>query len=384
MKKAFLTLLICIAVVSCKEKTSPVARPSEASLAPHPNTLETVRITAVQAEALALRTDTISYRNMGSSIVVTGQLSIPPQNEAIITSTVGANIEEISVREGVQVNKGQILAYLSHPNLINLQSDYRAAYRKLGFLKMEFDRQQKLYKEGVAAGKVFQLAQREYESGKDLIGSLKAQLRLLHLNPMQIEQGHLYTKIPIVSPIKGYVQEVSVRTGQYVEPQTTLFEIINPEEIYAELNVYEQDVRLVEKGQEVQLELLSFNNQEVKARVVSVGKAFNTQPKALHVMAKIEHSDLALIPGTYVKARIKSEKKLERSLPESAFVEIEEKYYVFVGQLENEHWIFHPQEVKPGKVEDGWRSVHFFKNPPKNALFAYNNAYYILAEAQKG
>lgn len=383
MKKAFLILLICTAVVSCKEKTNPATNPAEAALT-HTDALNSVLITAAQAEALDLQTDTIGYRNMGSSIAVTGQLSVPPQNEALITSTVGANIEEISIREGAQVDKGQLLAYLSHPDLINLQSDYRSAYRKLGFLKTEFERQQKLYNEGVAAGKVFQLAQREYESGKDQVGSLEAQLRLLHLDPKQIEQGHLYTKIPIVSPIKGYVQEVSVRTGQYVEPQTTLFEIINPEEIYAELNVYEQDVQRVEKGQEVQLELLSFNNQEVKARVVSIGKAFNSQPKALHVLAKIEHSDLAFIPGTYVKARIKSEEKPELSLPEGAFVEIEDRYYVFVGQLEKENWIFHPEEVKPGKVEDGWRSVHFLETPPKNALFAYNNAYYILAEAQKG
>lgn len=384
MKKVLLILLICSAVIACKEKTSPEANTSEASLDSHTNTLGPVLITAVQAAALELQTDTIGYRNMGSSITVTGQLNIPPQNEALITSTMGANIQEIKVREGAQVQKGQILAYLSHPNLIDLQSDYRAVYRKLGFLKTEFDRQQKLYKEGVAAGKVFQLAQREYESGRDQVASLEAQLRLLHVDPKQIEQGHLYTKIPIVSPIKGYVEEVSVRTGQYVEPQTTLFEIINPEEIYAELNVYEQDVQRVEKGQEVQLELLSFTNQEVKARVVSVGKAFNSQPKALHVLAKIEDSDLALIPGTYVKARIKSEEKPVLSLPESAFVEIEEKYYVFVGQLEHEHWVFHPQEVQPGKAEDGWRSVHFLKTPPKNALFAYNNAYYILAEAQKG
>lgn len=382
MKKVFTIFLVCVAFISCKQKANP--NPQEESLEPHKNALESVLITAEQAKALQLRTDTIGYRNMGASITVTGQLSIPPQNEALITSTVGANVEKISVREGVQVNKGQILAYLSHPNLINLQSDYRAAFMELGFLKKEFERQQKLYKEGVAAGKVFQLAQREYSSGKDRAESLEAKLRLLHLDPKQIQLGHLYTTIPIISPIKGYVHDVSVRTGQYVEPQTTLFEIINPEEIYAELKVYEQDVRLVEKGQEVQLELLSFDNQEVMAQVVSVGKAFNSQPKALHVLAKIERSDLALIPGTYVKARIKSEKRPELSLPESAFVEIEEKYYVFVGQLKNENWIFHPEEVKPGKVEDGWRSVHFLKAPPQDALFAYNNAYYILAEAQKG
>ena len=53
-----------------------------------------------------------------------GQLEVPPQYEATVTAILGGNITSIKVIEGDKVNKGQVLAYLSHPNLTRMQSDY--------------------------------------------------------------------------------------------------------------------------------------------------------------------------------------------------------------------------------------------------------------------
>lgn len=379
--KKIIILIICLALVSCKKETSiesPNHQENQETL------LEHIHITAQQAKTLRLETDTIRYRNMGASVEVTGHLEVPPQNEALITSVFGANIEGIKVQEGEEVRKGQILGYLAHPDLINLQSDYRKAFMELDFLKKEYERQQKLYDEGVAAGRIFQQAERSYEEGKDAAKALEAKLGLLHLNPIRIQKGHLYDKIPVISPIQGYVQEVFVRRGQFVEPQTTLFEVMNPEGIYVELKVYEQDAAQVKEGQEVQLQLLAAGNQEFMAKVYAVGKAFGSEPKALHVLAQLDDTEAKLLPGTYVKARIKSERNKQLALPEDAFVKVEDKYYVFVGEAEGEDWEFSAVEVRPGKTEDGWKTVEFLNLPQEESVFAHNNAYYILAEGQKG
>ena len=50
----------------------------------------------------------------------TGNLEVPPQNEATVTAIVGSNVTLIKVIEGDKVSKGQVLAYLSHPNLIKI------------------------------------------------------------------------------------------------------------------------------------------------------------------------------------------------------------------------------------------------------------------------
>ena len=55
----------------------------------------------------------------------------------------------------------------------------------------------------------------------------------------------------MVSPIEGYIRTVEVKTGQYVKPETEMFEIVNIEHIHADLMVFEKDMHKVKVGQRV-------------------------------------------------------------------------------------------------------------------------------------
>src|SRR5699024_1075492 len=180
-------------------------------------------------------------------------------------------------------------------------------------------------------------------------------------------------------------QQINVRTGQFVEPQTAIFELVNPKDIYAELKVYEKEASQISAGQEVKLKILSSIDEEINAVVYSVGKAFNSDSKAIKVLAKLENQDQKLFPGTFVKAKIKKDKNSVIALPESAIVDVEDKNYAFIG-IKNQagDWEFSAEEVKINQSDEGWIPVTFFREIPKNTLFAYNHAYYLLAEAQKG
>src|SRR5699024_8559207 len=268
--------------------------------------------------------------------------------------------------------------YLSHPDLINLQIEYSQMKNELSYLKREFKRQEKLYKEGVASGMIFQEAEKKYSSARQQTKGLEAKLRLLNLNPKSIENGEIYQQIPVVSPIDGFMQQINIRTGQFVEPQTAMFELVNPKDIYAELKVYEKEACQISPGQEVKLKMLSAVDKEINAVVYSVGRAFNSDSKAISVLAKLENQDQKLFPGTFLKAKIKKEKNSVIALPESAIVEVEDKNYAFIG-IKNQtgDWEFSAEEVKINQSDEGWVPITFFREIPKNTLFAYNNAYYL-------
>lgn len=87
-----------------------------------------VMLSQQQYDALKMKIDTLALRNMSGYVEANGTLEVPPQNEAAITTVVGANVVSIEVIEGDKVNKGQVVAYLSHPNIIKLQTDYLNAY----------------------------------------------------------------------------------------------------------------------------------------------------------------------------------------------------------------------------------------------------------------
>jgi len=106
------------------------------------------------------------------------------------------------------------------------------------------------------------------------------------------------------SPIEGFVQKVEVKIGQYVEPQTELFEIVNTHHVHADLMVFEKDVYSVKKGQKVRFTVQSIADTELTAEIYSVGKTFEDNPKAVHIHAEIENKKGNLIPGMYIQKEI--------------------------------------------------------------------------------
>ena len=348
------------------------------------NESEEVMLSQQQFDALKMKIDTLALRNMSGYVEANGTLEVPPQNEAAITTVVGANVVSIEVIEGDKVNKGQVVAYLSHPNIIKLQTDYLNAYSHSNFLKKNYQRQQKLYEAGVGSGANFQKAEAEYDASKAMVNGLEAQLRILNVNTTSVRNGTIAQRIALRSPIEGFVQKVEVKTGQYVEPQTELFDIVNTHHVHADLMVFEKDVYKVQKGQKVNFTVQSIPDTELIAVIYSVSKTFEDNPKAVHVHAEIINKKGNLIPGMYIQGNIQVDNTQTNAFPESAVIKEGDRYYVFSVEKENDDWSFKPIEVVLGTKNGDWVSIQFIEDIESNTRFAYNNAYYLNAEMKKG
>lgn len=384
MKFNLYIFLLCGFLVACgnnSEEKNNTAKPKKTE---QKENKKQIQLSSAQGKALNLKVEKVSQRNMSGFVEANGTLEVPPQNEATITSIVGANVQEIKVIEGEQVKKRQTVAFLSHPNIIQLQTDYLEAYNQQNYLQQEYQRQKKLYDAGVGSGMNYQKAEAEYKAKAGLLKGLEAKLRLLNLYPKSIQQGNIQERVALKSPINGYVQKVEVKTGQFVEPQTNLFEIMNTEHIHADFLVYEKDAHKVKKGQKILFSVQSLSGKELEANIFSVSKAFEKEAKAVHVHAEIEKGKEQLIPGMYIEGRILTENIKTKALPESAIVKDGDKYVVFKAEKADKEWNFTPVQVKTGKSNNEWTAVEFLDDVPEDSKFAYNNAYFILAESQKG
>ncbi len=376
-------LMLSLSITSCGNKENHNEETNNESKEEHSDS-EDVMLSAQQFKALKMKIDTIASRNMSGYVEANGTLEVPPQSEAAITSVIGANVVSIEVIEGDKVNKGQVVAYLSHPNIIQMQTDYLNAYSNSTFLMKGFERQQKLYDAGVGSGANFQKAEAEYEASKAMVNGMAAQLQLINVSSASVRNGKIAQRIGLRSPIEGFVQKVEVKTGQYVEPQTELFEIVDTHHVHADLMVFEKDVYKVKKGQKVTFNTQSIQDEELSAEIYSVSKTFEDNPKAVHVHAEIENKKGDLIPGMYIQGRIQVESTETIAVPESAIVKEGDRYYVFSAEKENDDWSFKPVEVILGAKDGNWIAVKFSEEIERHTKFAYNNAYYLIAEMKKG
>ncbi|KXX68872.1 efflux transporter periplasmic adaptor subunit [Flammeovirga sp. SJP92] len=349
----------------------------------HDDHANEVHLSQLQFKSLAMEIAEIPTMNIGEYVLTNGTLEVPPQNQASITAVIGANIKKIKVIEGEKIKKGQVLAYLNHPNLIKIQTDYVTKLNELNYLEDEFKRQKKLYDEKVGSGKEYQKASSIYYSTKGEVRGLEAQLKMLHLNLNKIKEGQIFENIPVVSPMSGYIKLVEVKTGQYVDPQKEMFEVINLDDIHVDLMVFEKDISKIEVGQQVIFTTEANPNQKMKASVFNVGKSFEQGPKAIHLHADIEGDKNGLIPGTYCKGKIMINNDYTPALPEDAIVREGDSMYFFTAKIENDQYTFQPHKVVIGEKDNGFVEVKFLEDIDKNQKVALNNAYYLMAEMKK-
>lgn len=365
-----------------------------------------VSLTPMQREAINLQLGTLQYKNLSTAIKGTGEIELPPQNEANISAIVGGNVYKINVIEGDKVQKGQTLALLEHPDFVEMQVDLQESASRLNYLEKEFKRQQNLYEQKVGSGKAFQEAQAEYTSAKARIAGLKSKLSILNLNSSKILQGEIYRFIPVISPISGFVKGVNIKIGQYVAPQEMLFGVVDNSHIHADLMVFEKDVSKVKKGQKVTFTVANGPQGNYTGKIYAVGKTFEEDPKAVHVHVEIEGNTANLIPGMYIEGRIAVDDMSVLALPEAAIVSEGEESFIFIKTEEagheeknggkgkegtseehdpsKENWTFKRVPVVTGAQDNGWIEVRLSEPLPEGVQVAYNGAYKLISEMGKG
>ena len=346
-----------------------------------PSTL--VSLTNSQKNSLNITTGKITTHRFNEIIEANGILSVMPQSEASISPYIGANVKAILVKEGQVVSRGQILAYLSHPDLLDLQSRYLTAYNRMTFIAQEYNRQNKLYAEKIGAGKDFQQIQSEYNSLRSELRMAESQLSLIGINPVNVRNGKTIYTIAVKSPISGTVEKINVKTGQYADSQTSMFHVVNTNNVYADLLVFEKDVPKIKVGQKLSLSLRSATGATYAGTVYSIGTTFDSNPKAVHVRATIDGSRRGLIVGMYLCGKIESDNKELVAIPEEGIVDDSGKSYIFSETRQNGKWLFRPVEVKKGRNENGYVELLNAERFTDNMVFFLFYAYYIYSELKK-
>lgn len=347
-----------------------------------------VQLTTQQAETIGLEIQTLEKRSLGNTIKVTGQLELFPQDRANISPFVGGNVRSINVIEGDKVSKGQVLAYLEHPDIISIQQEFQEKNDELVFLDQDFERKKILHEKGVSSGKEFQMAQSKFRSATSIVNGLKSKLRLLGINTDKVLQGEIFSSVPITSPISGYVDEVMISLGDYVAPQTKMFTVSDNSEIHADFRVYEKDIHKVKQGQEIFFTVASKPGILLKAKIHAIGKTFENDPKALHVHADVHNDDKELLPGMYVEGRIVQDEKMVLAIPEDAVVMEGEQASIFIldegEKQEKDKLRFKMIPVTLGIADMGFVEISLPENISENVKVVTKGAYTLSSEMVKG
>lgn len=395
--KIFLAFLAIVTLMSCNSNKKENNEHGEHE--EHEGPKGVVMLNGLQREALNLKLGNFQMRNLTTLVKTNGQIEVPPAASADVTPVIGGNVKEIKVFHGDKVNKGQVLAILEHPDYITLQEEFAETANKLEFLEQEYARQKELFENNVGAGKDFQQVKSEYNTAKARYEGLKSRLQLLNLSPEKVKEGSISNTISILSPISGFVNDVNIKIGTYVDAKDRLFSLTDNREIHADFMVYENDVHLLKNGQKVDFTVSNRPGEELSANIFAIGKEFEPNTRAVHIHARLDKNPGNLIPGMYVSGHIHTDENYTRTLPNDAVVTEGTKSYIFIldesveaeehegHEHEDEEgghvMAFRMVEVITGMQESGYTEIKLLNPLPDDTQIVMNAAYYLLADMKK-
>jgi cobalt-zinc-cadmium efflux system membrane fusion protein len=349
---------------------------------------EGLLLTQRQMDAVGIETGLIEKRNLDAIVKANGQLAVPPQNKADVSILSGGIINHIYVLEGQQVKRGQMLATIANQELIKIQQDYLAAKNNFTYIQAEYDRQTQLKAAGAGTGKSFQSSQATYNAERSRLASYQSQLKQLGISTAKISGGTIVSQFPVLSPISGTVGHVIANTGAFVQPGTSIMEVVDNSKIHCDLTVFEKDLMQVKVGQKVAFQLTNQNNQLITGTINGINKSFENESKGVVVHAVINNKQHKnLIPGMYVTALISTGSQLTPAVPVEAVVRSQGKQYIYVVSEERAEKgkdkivSFKKQEVSTGLAELGYIEIKPLNPLPENVKIALKGAFYLESKS---
>jgi cobalt-zinc-cadmium efflux system membrane fusion protein len=369
MKKYIIIAIAFSILTSCGNKktetTATEETPSET----------TVELTDAQLKNSEIITGKIELRNISSLLKVNGKIEVPPQNMVSVSVPMGGYLKSTKLLAGMHISKGEVIATMEDQQYIQLQQDYLTAKAHFTSIEAEYNRQKELNQSKASSDKIFQNAQTDYLSQKILIKSLSEKLKLIGVNPDNLNENTISKSINITSPIDGFVSQVKMNIGKYATPTDVLFELVNPSDIHLTLTIFEKDLNKISIGQKI----FAYNNTQPDKKyiceIILIGKDV-TSERTIQVQSHFEQYDKSLIPGMYMNAEVEVCTNNAFVIPNDGLVRFEGKQYVFTQTEKNKYEM---QEVTTANNENGFTQISFADSTEmRNKTFVIKGAYTLL------
>lgn len=346
-------------------------------------------LTSAQMESIHIELGQLERKQLTSSLKANGFLKVPNQNRASINASMGGTIKSILVQEGTSVRQGQSIVTISNPSIISMQEEYLSVSAKTELTETEVVRQKTLSEGNATALKNYQQAEAELKSLKAKRSSLRKQLSLIGIKAENLTADNMRELISIPSPISGVVSEIKVNIGSYVEPNHSIAEIVDNNQLHLDLFVYEKDLSKLKVGQTIHFTLTNVPGKEYDADVYAISNSFEPSTKAIAVHAKVKGNKQGLMDGMSITALISLEDATVNAVPETAIVNHNGQDFIFiVSDEENhhaenekeEHVTFERLPVVKGTTDVGYAEITILKPIPPTTKIVTNGAFFILAK----
>lgn len=360
--KVLILILSLSMFISCGKKQEAVEEIKEEHNNEEDNKTE-ISLSMEQIKLMGIEVSPIKDMNISGYIKVTGEVKINQEQESKVGGIISGRIKSVYVKEGSNVRAGQVLATIESIDLVGIQTDYISAKNEVEYTKKELDRQNRI--SDISSKKSIAELEANYKRALTNMRSLEQLLSGYKINKNRLDNLgedstlNVQSYYSIVSPISGNVVSKMITIGQFVEPSTEMFHVVNTSTVYVDLNIFEKDLPKISKGQKVKIETSTYGEEVFEGAIANISSIFDDASRTVKVRVLINNKDKKLLPNMFVTAKILTEENIVKAVMKSSLTEEGELKYIFVKTNEkngHEH-----KEDENEKDENNWDDNLIFK-----------------------
>jgi len=333
-----------------------------------------VMMTSAQLTRSGVDVHTAGPVTIRSGLALIGEVRANDERQVHVVPRAAGIAEQVPVRAGDQVRKGQLLAVLSSAALADLRAEVLAAKRRLDLASASHERERRLWEEKISAEQDYQQARTamqeaeiSYRAARDKLASFGA----------GANAGSGMTRYELRAPIAGTIAMRHVTQGEAVREDTPIFTIIDLSDVWVEATIPVKDLPQIRRGQKVAVRGTSFDASGT-GTVASVDAVVGEETRSARARIVVSNKEGLWRPGVPVQVDLlAAEEAVAVAVLNEALQEMDGRTVVF-GRYGD---AFEARPVRTGRRDSQYTEVLEGLNAGER--YAAKNSFLIKADLGK-
>jgi membrane fusion protein (multidrug efflux system) len=250
---------------------------------------------------------TVEARELALRLPLSGSLA--PLAQATVKSKVSGVVLATTVREGMNVAAGQVIARLddadARARVAQQAALLKEAGARLAMANKNEANSQALLKQNYISQNSFDTTRNSVELAQAAVDAARAQLDLARI---------ALNDTVIRAPLAGVVSKRFVQAGEKLSPDSPVMAIVDLQHLTLDAQVPASDIPRVQVGQDVRFKVDGFDGRAFSGKVARINPATEPGSRSMLVYISVDNTGQLLRAGMFAKGEITTQKSNPRPI----------------------------------------------------------------------
>jgi membrane fusion protein, heavy metal efflux system len=261
--------------------------------------VDLVRLTPEQVNRAGVVTSALADMKAGGAIRLPAQVVVPPSQIEVIAAPVPAMVAAVHAAYGETVKKGQALARLQGPQLLELQRDFANAQSQAALAAENLRRDEGLHADGIIAQGRLSATRAAERQAALLLAERRQALHFAGAAAPGTGSPTLSGSAEIRAPFDAVVLDAAAQPGSRVDAMTPLFKLGRLAPLWLEIQAAPAQAAGIAPGDAV-----SIPGCAIAGRVILVAPHMQAASQSLLIRAELRKPDGCIRPFQYVQTEV--------------------------------------------------------------------------------